>query len=49
MNSAYSNQPTQARILRALKRVPALQRDEIIASTYLGRPVCWNVGFVEKP
>jgi hypothetical protein len=47
MNSAYSNQPTQARILRALKRVPALQRDEIIASTYLGRRVYWKTRFFD--
>jgi hypothetical protein len=47
MNSAYSNQPTQARILRALKRMPALQRDEIIASTYLGRRVYWKTRFFD--
>jgi hypothetical protein len=47
MSSAYSQQPTQAQILRALKRVPALQRDEIIASTYLGRRVCWKTRFFD--
>src|SRR6202789_771423 len=33
--------------MHALKRVPALQRDEIIASTYLGRPVCWKTRFFD--
>jgi len=47
MTSAYSNQPTQARILRALKRVPALQRNEIVASTYLGRQVYWKTRFFD--
>ena len=47
MTSAYSKQPTQARILRALKRVPALQRDEIIASTYLGTRVYWKTRFFD--
>jgi hypothetical protein len=47
MSTAYSQQPTQAQIMRALKRVPALQRDEIIASTYLGRPVCWKTRFFD--
>jgi hypothetical protein len=47
MNSAYSEQPTQARILRALKRVPALQRDEIIASSYLGTRVYWKTRFFD--
>jgi hypothetical protein len=47
MTSAYSEQPTQAQIMRALKRVPALQRDEIIASTYLGRRVYWKTRFFD--
>jgi hypothetical protein len=47
MTSAYSEQPTQAQIMRALKRVPALQRDEIVASTYLGRRVCWKTRFFD--
>jgi hypothetical protein len=47
MSSAYSKQPTQARILRALKRVPALQRDDVIASTYLGKRVYWNTRFFD--
>lgn len=33
--------------MRALKRVPALQRDEIIVSTYLGRRVCWKTRFFD--
>jgi hypothetical protein len=47
MSTSYSQQPTQARIMRALKRVPALQRDEIIASTYLGRRVYWKTRFFD--
>jgi hypothetical protein len=47
MSTAYSQQLTQARIMRALKRVPALQRDEIIASTYLGRRVYWKTRFFD--
>jgi hypothetical protein len=47
MTSAYSEQPTQAQIMRALKRVPALQRDEIIGSTYLGRRVYWKTRFFD--
>lgn len=39
--------PGPARIMRALKRVPALQRDEIIASTYLGARVFWKTRFFD--
>jgi hypothetical protein len=39
--------PTPAQIIRALKRVPALQRDEMIASTYLGRRVFWKTRFFD--
>jgi hypothetical protein len=42
-----ANAPTPARIMRALKRVPALQRDEIIASTYLGMRVFWKTRFFD--
>ena len=45
--TAPANVSTPARILRALKRVPALQRDEIIASTYLGRRVFWKTRFFD--
>jgi hypothetical protein len=47
MSSAYSKHPTQPQILRALKRVPALQRDEVIASTCLGRRVYWQTRFFD--
>jgi len=33
--------------LRGLKRVPALQRDEIFASTYLERRVYWKTRFFD--
>lgn len=45
--TAPVNVSTPARILRALKRAPALQRDEIIASTYLGRKVFWKTRFFD--
>jgi hypothetical protein len=45
MNGTYSETPTQARIRRALKRVPELQQDEIIASRYLGLNVYWKTRF----
>ncbi|WP_158823122.1 hypothetical protein [Granulicella sp. S156] len=45
MNGTYSETPTQARIRRALKRVPELQQDEIIASRYLGLSVYWKTRF----
>jgi hypothetical protein len=47
MTSTYSKHPTQAQIMRALKRVPALQRDEIIVSTNIGRQVCWKTLFFD--
>jgi hypothetical protein len=47
MSSAYSNEPTQAQIMRALKRVPALQRDEIMASSYFGRRVYGKMRFFD--
>lgn len=47
MAGAYLNVPTQAQIMRALKRVPALQRDEIIASDYIGRRVYWKTRFFD--
>jgi hypothetical protein len=45
MNGTYSETPTQAQIRRALKRIPALQQDEIIASRYLGLSVYWKTRF----
>jgi hypothetical protein len=45
--TAPVNVHTPARILWALKHVPALQRDEIIASTYLGRKVFWKTRFFD--
>jgi hypothetical protein len=39
--------PKPAQIIQALKRVPALQRDEMIASTYLGRSVFWKTRFFD--
>ena len=47
MSDAYSKIPTPARILRALKRAPALQRDDIIAATYIGMRVCWKTRFFD--
>ena len=47
MSGAYAERPTQAQILRALKRVAPLQRDEVVASIYLGRQVCWKTRFFD--
>jgi hypothetical protein len=41
------NVSSPARILWTLKRVPALQRDDIIASTYLGNRVFWKTRFFD--
>jgi hypothetical protein len=41
------NAQTPARIFRSLKRLPALQRDEAIASTYVGLRVCWKTRFFD--
>ncbi len=41
------NAPTPAQIFRALKQLPALQRDEAIASTYVGLRVSWKTRFFE--
>ena len=41
------NVQTPAQIFRALKQLPALQRDEVIASTYIGLPVFWKTRFFE--
>jgi hypothetical protein len=45
--TAPANVSSPARILLALKRVPALQREEIIASTYLGARVFWKTRFFD--
>lgn len=45
--TAPVNVSTPARIFRALKRVPALQRDEVIASIYLGKRVFWKTRFFD--
>lgn len=47
MNGTYSQTPNQAQIQRALKRAPALQRDELIASRYLGLSVYWRTRFFD--
>lgn len=45
--TAPVNAPTPAQIMRALRRIAALQRDEIIASTYLGTRVFWKTRFFD--
>jgi hypothetical protein len=47
MSNAFLTTPTPARIIRALKRIPALQRDQMIASTYLGTRVYWKTRFFD--
>ncbi|MBB5064718.1 hypothetical protein [Granulicella mallensis] len=47
MNGTYSQTPTQAQIHRAIKRLPSLQRDEVIASRYLGLSVYWKTRFFD--
>ncbi|AEU35540.1 hypothetical protein [Granulicella mallensis] len=47
MNGTDSQTPTQAQIHRALKRLPSLQRDEVIASNYLGLNVYWKTRFFD--
>src|ERR1700758_1177647 len=41
------NAQTPAQIFRSLKQLPALQRDEAIASTYVGLLVVWKTRFFE--
>jgi hypothetical protein len=41
------NAQTAAQIFRSLKQLPALQRDEAIASTYVGLRVVWKTRFFE--
>jgi hypothetical protein len=41
------NAETPAQIFRSLKRLPALQRDEAIASTHVGLRVYWKTRFFE--
>jgi hypothetical protein len=47
MSNAYSKEPTPAQITRVLKRAPALRRNEIIASTFLGRRLYWKTRFFD--
>ena len=41
------NAETPAQIIRSLKQLPALQRDEVIASTYVGLRVFWKTRFFD--
>jgi len=41
------NAQTPAQIFRSLKQLPALERDEVIASTYVGLRVYWKTRFFE--
>ena len=47
MNAQTPAQITSAQIFRALKQLPALQRDEAIASTYVGLRVYWKTRFFD--
>jgi hypothetical protein len=44
-SDVYAMQPTPARIQHELNRSPALARDEVVASTYLGKRVYWRTRF----
>jgi hypothetical protein len=45
--TARTNTSTPVQIMRSLRRAPALQRDEIIASSYLGTKVFWKTRFFD--